>query len=345
MGALLGAQFVTQVGPAFRENPRILDIFGVHEAVYGVQTNFLIPEGFSTKERGDKSIVMVASSLWHYLVAQQDMRLLTATEISLNADNCAVRAALIGAWGLSSPRPLKQGGCWQGQNKNQFMVHFLAWLAVTHTVHFPGSRLTCITLTFPVAGHGKNINDSLFGVIKRKFYRSNVGTPKQMRKVAAHLILPNDCRRHALAVLWQVVEASSSHNKAVCACQVAMYDWYKFLAQFFVPIKTEVLPLASVQLLRFRVGKPGVTEFRCSPPTASDAAWQPASLLRQDVTLDVMRDPARYRLKPLCDFALPRGPMPPDRVDVITAIARKYVSYFNRASPAEFLGCCCFGMA
>ena len=95
-----------------------------------------------------------------------------------------------------------------GQNKNNCMVQYLAWRALT-------KRHTSITLLFLVVGHTKFAPDWCFGLVKRHFHRTKIGSLKGIA---------------------QAVNDSAKCNFAQLVCNedgstiVPTYDWTDFFA-------------------------------------------------------------------------------------------------------------------
>ena len=118
-----------QPGPIYFLTPRKCTVFGVSCEALPRQINFL------TDEAGDcgKGANAVVSRL-HYFF---DHHGLGEKDVYLHADNCT------------------------GQNKNNCMVHYLLWRALT-------KRHTNITLSFLVVGHTKFAPDWCFGLFKRQ---------------------------------------------------------------------------------------------------------------------------------------------------------------------------------
>ncbi len=98
-----------------------------------------------------------------------------------------------------------------GQNKNNTMVQYLAWRVMTE-------RHTDITLSFLVVGHTKFTPDWCFGLFKRLYRRTSIGSLKDMS---------------------QVVERSAVCNEAQLVVGddgeviVPTYDWTDFFATKF----------------------------------------------------------------------------------------------------------------
>ena len=100
-----------------------------------------------------------------------------------------------------------------GQNKNNAMIHYLAW------------RVMCglhknITLSFLVVGHTKFAPDWCFGLLKQRYRKTKVGS---------------------LADIAQVVNESAKVNiPQLCGTEdgsiiVPTYDWKGWLATKFIP--------------------------------------------------------------------------------------------------------------
>ena len=105
------------------------------------QVNFL------TDEAGDcgKGANVVISQL-HYFFSHHG---LGETDVFLHCDNCT------------------------GQNKNRTMLHYLLWRCMTG-LH------TKITLSFLIVGHTKLAPDWCFGLVKRLFRRTKIGSLKDI---------------------------------------------------------------------------------------------------------------------------------------------------------------------
>ena len=155
--------------------------------------------------KGANSII---SYLHHYL-AHYGMR---EKEMHLHADNCA------------------------GQNKNSFMMWYLAW-RVLSGLH------TTISIHFMLAGHTKFVPDWSFGLIKRKLRRTRVSS---------------------LADITDVVNSSSTANQAQLVGEeagnvfVVTFDWSTFLSLAFKKIKG----IKAMQHFTFPAGRPGVVLMR-----------------------------------------------------------------------------------
>ena len=175
-------------------------MFGVHCEAVPCQVNFLCDEA------GDcgKGANTVVSQLHYYL----ENHSMGETEMYLHADNCT------------------------GQNKNNCMIQYLAWRALTH-------RHTNITLSFLVVGHTKFSPDWCFGLFKRLFRRTKIGS---LRGIA------------------EVVEKSAECNSSQLVVNpdgtivVPIYDWTDFFATRF----KKITGVKKVHHLRFSSSEPGV---------------------------------------------------------------------------------------
>ena len=133
-----------QPGPIYFLTPRKCTIFGINCEAIPRQINFL------TDEAGDcgKGANTVISRL-HYFFDHLSLR---ERVVLLHADNCT------------------------GQNKNNAMIHYLLWRTMTN-------RHEEVTLSFLVVGHTKFSPDWCFGLIKRLYRRTKVGSLKSIAEV------------------------------------------------------------------------------------------------------------------------------------------------------------------
>ncbi|ELU09153.1 hypothetical protein CAPTEDRAFT_228820 [Capitella teleta] len=167
-----------QPGPIYFLTPRKVGIFGVHCEGVARQVNFLIDEAHCIG-KGSNSVI----SYLHYFFETYG---LGETNLHLHCDNCS------------------------GQNKNRFVLWYLAWRVATG-LH------ESITLNFLVAGHTKFAPDWCFGLLKQAF------------------------RRHAissLSCLESVVNGSASSNQAQLVgkedgtAYVPVADWQTHLSPY-----------------------------------------------------------------------------------------------------------------
>ena len=189
-----------QPGPIYFLTPRKCTIFGVNCEAIPRQINFL------TDEAGDcgKGANAVISRLHFFF----DHHSLGEKEVFLHADNCT------------------------GQNKNNMMIQYLVWRTLTD-LH------SDITLSFLVVGHTKFSPDWCFGLFKRQYRRTKVGSLKDIVRVA---------------------NMSAECNFAQLVCQedgttiVPTYDWASFLA----PHLKKLPAIKKFHHFRMSTSKPGV---------------------------------------------------------------------------------------
>ena len=133
-----------QPGPIYFKTPRKCQIFGIHADGLAKQVNYLIDESVSC----GKGANVVISYLHHFLEN------FSAGEyhLQLNADNCG------------------------GQNKNNFMLWYLAWRVAT-------GRNATVTICFLPAGHTKFSPDWCFGLLKRVYRRTRVSCMQDIVKI------------------------------------------------------------------------------------------------------------------------------------------------------------------
>ena len=188
-----------QPGPIYFLTPRKCTIFGVNCEAIPRQINFL------TDEAGDcgKGANAVISRL-HYFF---DHYSLGEKEVYLTADNCT------------------------GQNKNNAMIQYLLWRTLT-------DRHTDITLSFLVVGHTKFSPDWCFGLFKRLYKRTKVGSLKGVAEVA---------NKSAECNFAQLV--SSEDGTTI----VPTYDW----TSFFAPHLRKLPGIKKIHHFRMSSSQPG----------------------------------------------------------------------------------------
>ncbi|XP_062614900.1 uncharacterized protein LOC134276644, partial [Saccostrea cucullata] len=228
------SQYVTvphssqQVGALFFLQSRRIQIFGVCDENFPMQTNYLIDENETIGINGSKTHGpnAVLKMVHHYLNAN------SYGEIAchLHADNCV------------------------GQNKNKTTLHYLAWRCCT-------GRHKEIQLHFMIAGHTKCLCDSCFGMIKKKFRRSEV---------------------NGIQELEAVVENSAKCNTAVrYGGQVNGLQWFgwdTFFNAYFKPLKG----IGKFHHFRFSAEEPGVVYAR----NTLEGPEVRVNLLKEKVNID-----------------------------------------------------------
>lgn len=134
-----------QPGPIYFLTPRKCGVFGVCCEALPRQINFLCDEAGNCGKGGNTVISQLHFFLEHHGLGEM--------KVFLHADNCT------------------------GQNKNNTMLQYLAWRVMVG-LH------TQITLVFLVVGHTKFAPDWCFGLFKRLFRRTEVGSLQAIAQVA-----------------------------------------------------------------------------------------------------------------------------------------------------------------
>lgn len=229
-----------QPGPIYFLTPRKCGVFGVCCEAIPRQVTFLCDEA------GDcgKGANTVVSQL-HYFFEHHG---LGEKKVFLHADNCT------------------------GQNKNNIMLHYLAWrvMAGLHTQ---------ITLSFLVVGHTKFSPDWCFGLFKRLYRRTKVGS---------------------LQAIAQVVDSSATCNVSQLVVEsdgtvvVPTLNWTDLFAPYFRKFEG----IKKYHHFRFDSSKPGVVVARIH----SDMPEEEVNLLKDETWLP---DPTE-----LPDQVFPKGLSP-----------------------------------
>lgn len=171
-----------QPGPIFFLTPRKCNIFGVHCEAIPRQVNFLIDEAVYCGKGSNSVISQLHFFFEHHGLGERNC--------FLHCDNCT------------------------GQNKNRFMMQYLAWRCMTG-LH------TNITVSFLVVGHTKFAPDWGFGLVKRLYRRTKVST---------------------LTDIAEVVDSSAECNVSQLASTedgtiiVPTYNWSDYFAEHFKSI-------------------------------------------------------------------------------------------------------------
>ena len=213
-----------QVGPLYFKVPYRVQLFGVCNEGLPLQINYLIGKHDSIGENGSKTHGpnTVISCLHHYFEEHG-----IGERVSfLHADNCA------------------------GQNKNRTFMAYLSWRTVVG-LH------DRIEMSFMIAGHTRCTVDGCFGMVKRKYRRSDCNTIQQ---------------------LADIISSSAHGNKAQLTRnirgeqQVTWYAWDAYFMEHFKPLK------GISKLLHFVFDKdqPGVVQVRESV----DSSFNTVELLK-----------------------------------------------------------------
>ena len=209
-----------QPGPLYFLTPRKCAVFGVNCEAIPRQVNFLCDES------GDcgKGANTVVSQL-HYFFEMHGMG---ERDVYLHADNCT------------------------GQNKNNTMIQYLLWRALT-------KRHTNITLSFLVVGHTKFAPDWCFGLFKRLYRRTKIGS---LNAIADVVNRSADCNSAQLVV--------EDDGRVV----VPTYDW----TDYFAPRFKKVVGIKKLHHFRFSSAEPGVVYTK----DRSDGKETKLNLLKKD---------------------------------------------------------------
>ena len=133
-----------QPGPIYFLTPRKCTVFGINCEAIPRHLNFLTDEA-GERSKGANYVI----SRLHYFF---EMHGLGEKVVYLHADNCT------------------------GQNKNNCMIHYLVWRALTN-------RHSSLTLSFFIVGHTKFSPDWCFGLFKRCYCRTKVGSLTSIAQV------------------------------------------------------------------------------------------------------------------------------------------------------------------
>ena len=171
-----------QPGPIYFLVPRKIGIFGVCCEGLPRQVNFLVDEAHLVSKGSNAVISYLDAFFMNYGLGEP--------HANLHCDNCS------------------------GQNKNRFVIWYLAW-RVASGLH------RSMTLNFLIAGHTKLAPDWCFGLLKKAFRRTE---------------LP------ALSMLEEVVNTTSSVNVAQITgredgtVDIPVFDWQIFFNGSCKPI-------------------------------------------------------------------------------------------------------------
>ncbi|XP_071940904.1 uncharacterized protein [Antedon mediterranea] len=214
-----------QPGPTYFICTRKLGIFGIACEAVPQQQNFLIDEGVAISKGSNVVISYVHDFFLDGGLGEE--------HCLLHCDNCS------------------------GQNKNKYVLWYLAWRTM-HGLH------KSIGLNFLIAGHTKFAPDQGFGLLKQRFKKCMVSCLDDMKKVVE-------------------TSSHSGYNKAKIVgaedgtMHVPAYNWQTFLEPFFKPLPQ----IKSLHHMRFCCDNPGMVFYK----KYSDSPEQSFQLLRN---LDVL---------------------------------------------------------
>lgn len=161
------------------------DINGVSCSNTGNAYVFGLPEGHWPNEKSANSVI----SMLNYAMNLPNESRARGETLLLSADNCG------------------------GQNKNRFVLWYLAWLVCT-------GREKRVELDFMIPGHTKNVVDGRFGLVKRLVRRSDVVVPAEMMKI---------------------IQDSCDTTTCVPSVNVTWRDWKEYLQLYFgMPVDLKI---------------------------------------------------------------------------------------------------------
>ena len=212
-----------QVGPIYFKTPRRAQVFGVCCEAIPRQVNYLIDEA----DFLEKDANTVISLLDHFFANHG----LGEKSVYLTADNCV------------------------GQNKNNNVLQYLLYRVLTG-LH------DRIELSFLVVGHTKFSPDGYFGLIRRRYRRSQVYTYDQL----ARLINASSHNGHNKCQRYRESDKLSP--------EIIYRDWSSWLFRYF----KKLLGITSYQHFRIDVSTPGVIFAK----DKADAEEKEYNLLRKE---------------------------------------------------------------
>ena len=212
-----------QPGPIYFVTTRKCSVFGVSCEAIPRQINFLCDE-CGEVGKGANTVI----SKLHFFFENHG---LGETEVFLHADNC------------------------MGQNKNNAVVQYFMWRTLT-------GRHTNITYSFLVVGRTKFAPDWLFGLFKRLYRRTKVGSIADIVSVVDN---------SALCISSQVV---CDENGSVT---VKSFDWSTYLAPHFKQISN----IKKYHHFRFSSQHPGIAYLKLNADSNEEEfellknSWEP----------------------------------------------------------------------
>lgn len=172
-----------QPGPVYFLVPRKCGLFGINCEGLPQQVNYLIDEAASSS-KGSNAVI---SYLHHFFKTYG----LGETDLQLHCDNCS------------------------GQNKNRYMLWYLAW-RVMQGLH------QTISLNFLITGHTKFAPDWCFGLVKQRFRKVRVCSLDELSDVVRTSTVTG------VNIPQLVMSSNGDMNVIQC-------DWQK-LQEYFKPL-------------------------------------------------------------------------------------------------------------
>lgn len=194
-----------QVGPIYFKTPRKAQLFGICCEGIPRQTNYLIDEADFPEKDANTVISILDHFFTHHGLGEK--------YVCLTADNCV------------------------GQNKNNAVLHYLIYrvLAGLHD---------SIELSFMVVGHTKFAPDGYFGLIRRRYRRSNIYTYDDL----VQTVLNSSERGH------NTCQASRNHGAPANSQELIYRDWSSWLLKFFKKLPN----ITSYRHFKIIKNKPGI---------------------------------------------------------------------------------------
>ena len=199
-----------QPGPIYFLTPRKCAVFGINCEAIPRQVFFLADEAGSCGKGANVVISQLEFFFKNHGFGEK--------HVFLHADNCC------------------------GQNKNNAMIQYLAWRVLTN-------RHSSITLSFLVVGHTKFSPDWCFGLFKRSYRRTKVGSLQSIAQIV---------NESAECNFSQLVSTEDGRNV------VPTHDWTGFLAPCFIKLKN----IKQYHHFLFSSSSPGVVQIKkqCDEP-------------------------------------------------------------------------------
>jgi hypothetical protein len=260
-----------QLQAQFFVTPGKIELFGIGSQAAKTLSIYMFEEGsVPTRQAFIKNQVLTC--LHHHIkdIDPNDI-------ITLHADNCA------------------------SQNKNKSTMRYLCFVVIVKLHLF-------ISLKFMIPGHTKFYCDTLFGLFKTKFYKSDVWGSKKVGELITNSKTEGVTAIHDNELFW--------------------YDWASFLDQFFDGV---VKDISIKQSFEFR--DDGIVRSR---DYSDSMEFQDTNLLKKDVTVeDVIKcwsgASQDDRFKPLSSFRVTAEPVPRERLIQLEEIRSKFVKREHRS--------------
>lgn len=215
-----------QVGPIYFKTPRKAQLFGVCCEGIPRQTNYLIDEADFLEKDANTVISILDHFCTHHGLGEK--------YAFLTADNCV------------------------GQNKNNAVLQYLMYrvLAGLHDN---------IELSFMIVGHTKFSPDGYFGLIRKRYRRSNIYTYENL----VQTVLNSSEKGH------NACQPIRNHGTSVNSHQLIYRDWSSWLLKFF----RKLPDITSYRHFKIIKNKPGIVILK----RAIDGDETKVQLLKRDV--------------------------------------------------------------